>query len=596
MFADETGIFPKQTFREYVENRTAEDGSDLGLHLAQIFQILNTPEGKRQKALDEALAVLPYVNGKLFEEALPLVRFDAKMRQTLLDSAGLNWSLISPAVFGALFQSVMDEKARRNLGAHYTSEKNILKLIKPLFLDALYEEFGKVRKNLNRLFEFHKKLRTLAFLDPACGCGNFLVIAYRELRLLELEVLRAALGLEKGQQHLNIFQLVQVNVDQFHGIEIEEFPAQIAQVALWLADHQMNQIVSEEFGHYYARLPLVTSPHIVCGNALRLDWESVVPKERLSFILGNPPFVGKKEQSRSQKMDFQIATSGVKAAGVLDFVAGWYLNAARLMESTSIQAAFVSTNSITQGEQVSVLWSALFKRGVRINFAHRTFQWTNEAKGVATVQCVIIGFALFERSEKTIYYYDDPKGDPHAATVSNITPYLNDAPTVLVAKRLKPICAVPEMVFGSKAADFGHLILDEAQRSELLRAEPGASRWLRPFLGGDEFLHNIKRWCLWLKEIPPEELRSLPKVMARVEKVRLARLASEKAPTREWAKYPTLFTEDRQPASDFLVIPKVSSERRTYIPIGFMPAEYVTNPSILVVPNAGVYHLGVLSA
>ncbi len=539
LFADNTGIFTRQSFREYIETRTAEDGSDLGPQLALLFQVLNTADGGRQKALDEALAAFPYVNGRLFEEPLPLASFDARMRTTLLDCAALDWSGVSPAIFGAMFQSVMNEQARRNLGAHYTSEKNILKLIKPLFLDALWEEFAKVKGNLKRLFEFHKRLRIFVFLDPACGCGNFLVIAYRELRRLELEILRTVLAMEKGQQHFNIFALVQVNVDQFHGIEIEEFPAQIAQVAMWLVDHQMNQAVSDEFGHYYSRLPLTTSPHIVHGNALRLDWNDVVPSERLTYILGNPPFVGSKFLDEAQRDDVARVFAGIKDGGVLDFVAAWYVKAVPYIRGTPIRCAFVSTNSITQGEQVGALWTWLLGQGVKIQFAHRTFRWSNEAAGVAAVHCVIVGFAMVEPETRTIYDYDDPKGEPHALVVANINPYLVDAADVVLSRRDHPICPVPEIGIGNKPIDGGQYLFTTDERDEFLKLEPRAREFFRRWIGSDEFINRYERWCLWLGDCPPEKLRRMPEAMKRVEAVRQIRLDSKSAPTRKLADTPT---------------------------------------------------------
>ncbi len=410
LFADDTGIFqPAQALRSLIEERTEADGSDLGARLAQLFQTLNTPEDKRSKALDGQVAAFPYVNGRLFEEILPMAEFDAAMREALLNACALDWSAISPAIFGSLFQSIMDAKARRNLGAHYTSEENILKLIKPLFLDELWAEFHKIKNNKNRLFEFHKKLRTLTFFDPACGCGNFLVISYRELRLLELEILRASY--QSGQQSLDVHQLISVNVDQFYGIEIEEFPAQIAQVALWLVDHQMNLRVSEEFGQYFARIPLRQSAHVVHGNALQLDWNAVLPAERCSYLLGNPPFVGKTYQSEQQKNDLMTVVGSIPGAGILDFVCGWYVKATRYMAAhPTSRCAFVSTNSIVQGEQVGVLWGWLLAQGVHIQFAHRTFSWNNEARGAAAVHCVIIAFGLEDRPGKVIYEYQDIKG------------------------------------------------------------------------------------------------------------------------------------------------------------------------------------------
>lgn len=343
LFAEDTGIFqPAQILRTFIEERTSPDGSDLGPRLSQLFQVLNTPQDKRSNALYEQVAAFPYVNGKLFEEVLPMADFTGAMREALLDACALDWSSISPAIFGSLFQSIMDEKARRNLGAHYTSEENILKLIKPLFLDELWAEFHKVKANKNRLFEFHKKLRLLTFFDPACGCGNFLVISYRELRLLELEVLRASHT--SGQQSLDVHQLISLNVDQFYGIEVEEFPAQIAQVALWLVDHQMNLRVSEEFGMYFARIPLRHSPHVVHGNALRLDWNDVLPAERCSYVLGNPPFVGAKFMDDVQREDTRLVFEGIENSGLLDFVAAWYVKANRYMQSSpKTRCAFVST-------------------------------------------------------------------------------------------------------------------------------------------------------------------------------------------------------------------------------------------------------------
>jgi hypothetical protein len=588
LFADDTGIFqPAQAFRAFIEERTAADGSDLGSRLGQLFQILNTAEDKRSKALDEQVAAFPYVNGKLFDEPLPMADFSAAMREALLDACALDWSAISPAIFGSLFQSIMDDKARRNLGAHYTSEENILKLIKPLFLDELWAEFGKVKSNKNRLFEFHKKLRTLTFFDPACGCGNFLVISYRELRLLELEVLRASNT--AGQLSVDVHQLIGVNVDQFYGIEIEEFPAQIAQVALWLMDHQMNLRVSEEFGLYFARIPLRTTPHVVHGNALRLDWNNVLPVERCSFVLGNPPFIGYSNQSPAQKADTESIFRPLKGGGMLDFVAAWYVKAANYLRDVStafeapaiagyppgahepsvfkiapvgyptlaslgeadakgsqqheisprqVRCAFVSTNSITQGEQVAVLWSWLLAQGIHIHFAHRTFRWSNEASGKAAVHCVIIGFGLQDLPNKVIYDYDEVNGDPHPVPAQQISPYLIDAPPVLLGTNERPICAVPEMAYGSKPVDGGNLLLTDVERSALLALEPHANPLIRPFMSAKEFLHNELRWCLWLPEANPKLLQSCPEVMKRIQAVKLFRQASTKQKTRDQAATP----------------------------------------------------------
>ncbi len=595
LFADDTGIFEQQSFREWLETRTAEDGSDLGPRLAELFQVLNTPREGRQRNLDEQLAAFEYIDGRLFEETLPIAAFDAAMRVALLDCCALNWGAISPAIFGALFQSIMDPKARRNLGAHYTSEKNILKLVKPLFLDDLWAEFGRIRGNRARLLEFHKRLRQLNFLDPACGCGNFLVITYRELRLLELEVLRAAHT--SGQRVLDIHRMIELNVDQFYGIEIEEFPAQIAQVALWLIDHQMNQKVAEEFGLYFARIPLTTSPHIHHANALRIDWNDVLPAERCSYVLGNPPFAGSKFLSESQRADMRTVVGMLRNPGTLDYVAGWYVLAARYVRRGTAQAAFVSTNSITQGEQVASLWGWLLARGVRIKFAHKTFQWSNEARGVAAVHCVIIGFAYGEPDRRTLYEYDDIRGEPHALATTNINPYLIDAPDVLIEGRAAPLVHAPAMSNGSIPADGGNLILTGQERVTLLALEPAAKPYLRAYVGAEGFIHNQIRYCLWLKHCPPERLRTMRTVTARVAAVKAFRIASAKAATREKAATPTRFTEDRQPEKHrYLAVPRTSSEMRRYIPLGFLPAEIVAANDLQIVPNASLYDFGVLSS
>ena len=453
MFADDTGIFqPPHAFEEWIEQRSSEDGSNLGALLARFFQAVNTPRERRSKAIDEQLNQFPFINGELFAESIRIADFDSNMREALLEACALDWSGISPAIFGALFQSIMDPEARRNLGAHYTSEANILKVIGPLFLDGLKAEFQRVRHQRNKLAEFHKKLRSLTFFDPACGCGNFLVVAYRELRELELEVLRAQRA--DSQMMLDVGALIRLDVDQFFGIEIEEFPAQIARVALWLTDHQMNMKVGEEFGMYFARIPLKTSPRIIQGNALEIDWAELVPPERLSYLFGNPPFLGKKEQSKQQKSAFQAVMKEVKGYGILDFVAAWYVKAVRFVGQHT-KCAFVSTNSITQGEQVAVLWGWLISEGIDIDFAHRTFKWTNEAKGKAAVHCVIVGFSRMSKGQRVIYDYADVKGEPHMIEVEHINPYLVDAESVLLPKRRNHIGSALPISYGSFALDGG---------------------------------------------------------------------------------------------------------------------------------------------
>jgi hypothetical protein len=603
LFADDTGIFqPAQSFRDFIEERTAPDGSDLGSRLGQIFQVLNTQPSQRNKNIDEQLGQFAYINGKLFEETLPMADFSTAMREALLDACGLDWSAISPAIFGSLFQSIMDEKARRNLGAHYTSEANILKLIKPLFLDELHAEFERIKGHRNKLFEFHKKLRQLTFFDPACGCGNFLVISYRELRELELKVLRADhdLSAHKGQLEVDVHGLIGVNVDQFFGIEIEEFPAQIAQVALWLVDHQMNLRVSVEFGLYFARVPLVSSASIRHANALQLDWTEVLPAERCSYVLGNPPFIGKKEQTANQKACFEPVMKGIKGFGVLDFVAAWYVKAASYLRSVESQlaprVAFVSTNSITQGEQVGLLWGWMLAQGVHIQFAHRTFSWSNEARGNAAVHCVIVGFGRENRTDKIIFEYADIKGEPLAVSAKNINPYLVDAPNVALAKVTQPICAVPDMMEGSALIDDGHFMLTHEEADAMISAHPLSKKWIRQILSGEDFINGRSRQCLWLAMAAPAELRQCTGVMNRVEKVKNFRKQSNRLATQKLADTPTLFGEVRQPKSQYLFIPKTSSERREFVPIGFVDSNVIINNTSLFVDQATSFHFGILSS
>jgi len=595
LFAEDTTIFNKQQFQEYLEQRTAEDGSDLASKLQELFQVLNTPKENRFKNLDEQLADFPYVNGKLFEENLPTASFDSKMRQALLNCTYIDWSKISPAIFGSMFQSVMNPKERRNLGAHYTSETNILKLIKPLFLDDLWKEFESIKDNKNKLPEFHKKLSTLKFLDPACGCGNFLVITYRELRLLEIEILRALH--KSGQRVFDIRDIIWLDVDMMFGIEYEEFPARIAEVAMWLIDHQMNMQVSNEFGQYFVRLPLKKSAKIVHGNALQTNWENVVAKKDLSYIIGNPPFIGKHLQNESQKADMGKIFANVKGVGVLDYVAAWYLNAAKYIQNTKIKVAFVSTNSIVQGEQVGILWNLLFTNyKIKIHFAHRTFSWSNEAKGNAGVHVVIIGFANYDTINKSIFEYEDIKGEAHEIKVKNINPYLVEGKDFALLSRTKPMCKVPSILFGSKLVDEGNYLFTEEEKNQFLAQEPNSVEFFKEILSGDEFLNGRKRYCLWLKDISPTKLKELKLVNERVSNVKNFRLKSTKIPTQKAAEFPTLFAELRQPDSDFLLVPLTSSENRKYIPLGFFSKDFIVTNSCSVIANASLFHFGILSS
>ncbi len=600
LFAEDTGIFDRESFRLYLENRTAADGSDLGSQLARLFEVLNTAPEKRQKNLDETLAGFPYVNGELFNEHLGFADFNADMRNALLACCQNDWSRISPAIFGSLFQSIMQPKARRQIGGHYTSEPNILKVVRSLFLDALRADFESLKvdrstRRRGRLEEFHAKLCRLKFFDPACGCGNFLVITYRELRQLELDTLTELLGGQKELTLDEINRLSQVDVDQFYGIEIGEWPARIAEVALWLMDHQMNLKVSEAFGQLYQRLPLKKSPHIHCANALRVDWKKILPPGECSYVLGNPPFVGKHLMSGEQGQDMELVWGETDGAGLLDYVTGWYRKAADYIHGTRIVVGFVSTNSISQGEQVGVLWMPLFQKfGLKIHFAHRTFAWESEARGKAHVHVVIIGFASFDTAEKRIYDYES-----ETVTVTlakNISPYLLEGSDLAVLSRSKPICDVPECEYGNKPTDGGHLILEEKDREKFLAENPDAKKYLRPLLCAEEYLYSIPRWCLWLVNAPPADIRNIPGIKKRVEAVKEFRLASKKEPTRRKASEPTLFAEIRQPASRYIVLPRHSSETRRYIPFGYFDPKVIIHDSCTALPDATIFHFGVMSS
>lgn len=629
LFADDSNIFERGILYDYIDQRTGEDGSDLANHIAQLFEVLNTPKDRRFSNLDESLAAFPYVNGKLFEEHLPIASFDSDMRKLLLECCALDWGKISPAIFGSLFQSVMNPVERRNLGAHYTSEKNILKVIKPLFMDELWKEFETAKESKPKLQKFHDRISQLRFLDPACGCGNFLIVAYRELRLLEIEIIKVLLfRYEKLRPEvaldarIDIGHLLKCDVDRFYGIEYEEFPAQIAQVAMWLIDHQMNMRVSETCGEYYVRLPLKKSAVIKHGNALRTDWQSLIDplpwekgEQKFNYIFGNPPFVGKSLQNAEQKKDMELIFAGVKGAGVMDYVAAWYIKAAKYLKETShiikhesdyikfeieenlTLCAFVSTNSISQGEQVGVLWNELFQKyHIKIFFAHRTFKWGNEAKGNAAVHVVIIGFANFNYNPKSIYEYEDIKGEPHEIKVKNINPYLIEGKDFIINTRNKPISNVPEMFKGSQPTDGGNLLLSDDEKNEFLKLEPQTDKFIKPFVSAREFLHNQKRWCFWMVDAKPSDLQQCPNLLKRIEAVRQFRLESTKAATVKWARMPSLFTENRQPNSDYVLIPRHSSENRKYIPFGFFNPDSIIADSCNSIPNATKYHFGILSS
>jgi hypothetical protein len=592
LFSEDTGIFDPNAFTEYIDSETRRDGSDLGLHLARLFQVLDTPREQRQKNLDDRLLNMPYVNGGLFAEVLPLAEMNTEMRHALVRCTCFDWSRISPAVFGSLFQAIMLPAERRQIGAHYTSERDILKLIHALFLDDLRAEFESIKHDRKKLATFHQKLGTLKFFDPACGCGNFLVITYRELRLLELDVLDA---LGYGEQTItDISLLSHVDVDQMFGIEIEEWPARIAETALWLMDHQMNLLLAEKFGQYFVRLPLKKAARICHDNALRLNWRTVMNPAECSYILGNPPFVGAKFQDAEQRKDMELVAGKVKNYGLLDYVTAWYFKAAEFIKDTPIRVGFVSTNSITQGEQVGVLWNAMFARDIKIIFGHRTFVWQSEARGKAHVHVVIIGFAHQFRGTKRIYEEND--GVLTATQARNISPYLFEGSAMVILNRTTPLCDAPEIKFGNQPIDGGHLLLTKEERKSILDETQELSPYIRLFLGADEFLNGKQRWCLWLKDAPPNLLRKSAIVMERIHAVRTFRLSSERIETRKLADAPAQFAFVSHTEAPYLLIPSVSSERRKIIPIGFMPQETIASNLNLIIPGATRYHFGILTS
>ena len=612
LFADDTGIFePRDSFTELMETRTSEDGADLGQWLAQLFQVLDTPAQERPTTLDEDLARFPYINGDLFAGALPMVSCNAAMRSALVDACRFDWSQVSPAIFGALFQSVMDPAQRRAQGAHYTTEKNILKVIEPLFMDDLRAEFERLqaRKDSRRqtaLRQFQKKLGGLTFFDPACGCGNFLIIAYRELRLLEIDVLKALYPRDRDgsrQREGWAADLSQLNVDQFYGIELGEFPARIAETALWMMDHIMNNRLSLEFGQTFVRIPLETSPHIVHGDALDLDWRELLPAEDCSFVFVNPPFVGQSYQSKEQREQMRKLTNPHgKRGSPLDYVGAWFLKAAGY-GTGAMGISFVATNSLTQGEQVALLWPRLFASGLEIAFAHRTFAWGSDARGKAHVHVVILGFDRQENGhpDKRLFSYPDLNGEPEESRHAALSPYLFDAssladPHLVVTDSARPLSPRPVMQEGVRPNDGGHFIFSDQGRQDFLKKEPNAERFFRPFIGAREHINGLLRWILFLEEVEPETLRTMPLSVERIRRVRTVRLASKRAATVKLADTPTRLEGRSIPTAPFLVVPEVSSERRDYVPIGWLEPPVIPSNLVRVLQNATLADFALLTS
>ncbi|GGB83806.1 class I SAM-dependent DNA methyltransferase [Deinococcus soli (ex Cha et al. 2016)] len=612
LFGDDTGLWDERgLFYDLLADHTRSDGEDTGSVLGRLFQVLDTPNERRQVNLPEWLKAFPYVNGELFKERIDLADFSPKMREMLLDACTLDWGAVSPAIFGSMFQAVMDETERRNLGAHYTSEANILKALGPLFLDELHAQREAARGSKAKLQQFLDLLPRLRFLDPACGSGNFLLLTFRELRRLELDVLLEYL---KGQNIFDVKSHLRVNVGQFYGIEYDEFPAQIARVAMWLADHQANIEASRKLGQNFVNLPLNQAAHIHHGDALDVDWlthlnlEAEAGEVRGVYILGNPPFIGASLMTPAQRQQLLALFHNVHNATELDYVAGWHIKAAKLMNTLhrhwpqiETKTALVSTNSIVQGEQVAPLWSSLLRdQNQVITAAHQTFQWSNDAPGQAAVHCVITQFQPAETApaSRLLFIYSNPKAAPLQQTAKFINAYLVDGPDVIVTKRSAPFPhSSHRMSYGNKPTDNGHLIFQTREEYDtFLREEPGAAPFIKPMLDAHDFINGKTRWCLWLPEADPAELRRLPKVMERVQKVKEFRLRSTAAPTRKTAETPTRFFYVSHPKGPYVAMPRHTSANREYIPLGYLDEHTVINDAMCLVADADLFLFGVMQS
>ncbi len=598
LYAEDAGIFGRRDmFHDYLKDVPV---AGMRKALVELFRVLDQRPEERDRYLaddDPLLAAFPYVNGGLFaDETIEIPPFTEELKEIVLSKASedFDWSVISPTIFGAVFESTLNPETRRKGGMHYTSIENIHKVIDPLFLDGLRAELAEIRAIAvdrtrdARLRAFQKKLAKLRFLDPACGSGNFLTETYLSLRRLENEVISL---LYKGQIVMDLGDPIQVSIGQFYGIEINDFAVTVAKTALWIAESQMMKETEDVVHMSLDFLPLKTNAHIVEGNALRLDWEDVVPKGELNYIMGNPPFVGLSMRSHEQQEDMGTVFDGNDRAGRLDYVAAWYRKAAEYIQQTNIEVSFVSTNSIIQGEQVPILWEEMFSRfNVIINFAYRTFVWNSEAHDKAAVHCVIIGFALFNRTRKVLYESNIP------LTVDKINGYLVNAENIFIQLRGKPQPGLPKLVQGNKPWDGGNLILSAEERIALINKYPNADSFIKPFVGSQEFIKGKIRFCLWLKGVSPKEYRCIPDIMERLNKVAEVRRKTKTVAVQALAETPMLFAQIRQPDSNYILVPETSSSSRKYIPIGFMPQEVIASNSTLVATGASIYHFGILTS
>jgi len=614
LYGDDAGLWERDLFTEFLETRTREDGSDLGAQLALLYQTLKTPMECRQSTLDELTARFPYVNGGIFEEQLNIPSFSSAMRDELMRACAFDWSGISPAVFGSLFQAVKSPEARRELGEHYTSETNILKTLGPLFLDELRQKFADHVHDAKKLTDLRKELGELRIMDPACGCGNFLVVAYRELRSLDTEILVRIRELELARKDNDEFQAtmffddrgehaeIMVQLDHFFGIEIEEWPARIAQTALHLAHHQANREMERLLGQAPSILPLSTSAHITIGNALRTDWTQVCPPSPTVRIVGNPPFIGQSMRSEEQTDDLRVVW-GDAYDGYLDYVTGWFIKASQYFHAVPRggRFAFVSTNSIAQGAPVPALFRPLLEGGWRIRFAHQTFAWTSEAPGAAAVHCVITGFdrgAPHEKARPMLFTYLSPKALPEAVPVDHINPYLVEGPDIFVDKRTTPLAPIlPTVRFGSKPADGGHLII-EAKDYPRFAADTIAAKYLRPFRMGREVVRGLDRWCLWMdtEDFDPRDIERSPLLKERVQECSTFRSHSTKQITKDGAKTAHLFQENHQPPGPYVGIPSVVSETRRFYTVAHFSEDVIAGNQLYTALDPDGFLFAIISS
>ena len=596
MFGDDTALWESHLFEEFVRTRTVEDGSDLGPQLAGLFQVLDTPEENRSPRVDDVAARFPYVNGALFEDVLEIPYFDKQTRAQLLLACTFNWGLISPAVFGSMFQAVKDKKARRELGEHYTTETNILKVIRPLYLDDLREQLEKVKNNKTGLQRLLDHLEDLRFLDPASGCGNFLVVGYRELRELELDIRLRLRDLSGDFQGEFVFaEHLSVTIDHFYGIEIEWWPAKIAEVAMFLVDHLANQRMAQSLGWAPNRLPLTIKPTVVHGNALRIDWTTILPPSEHVYVYGNPPFLG--HDSRAVDQAEELRDLWGEEIGRIDYVVGWYAKALNYFGS-KIQGhwAFVSTNSVTQGQPVALVFGRVFSDGWKISFAHRTFAWSSEAPGSAAVHCVIVGFTREQAVRPRLFEYLQGKGEPIERAAKNINAYLIDAANLLVVARSKPLSStLPKVSYGSRPNDGGAFIVETADYPAF-EADEHAAKYLRVFVGARELLHSETRHVLWMVGLDPKDVSRSPLLRERIEVCRQHRLGSKRQATRDWANRPNVFDFNAQPTGSYLCIPSVSSEQRRYLATERFDKSVVASNLVFTAPDPDGLQFALISS